>query len=83
MPCVDLFDEQSAEYRESVLPAATTRRMVVEAGVADGWWRYLGSGGRAICMNSFGESAPAEILFEHFGFSVDNVLAVSRELLAD
>ena len=83
MACTDLFDSQSAEYRGAVLPAAVRRRIVIEAGVTENWWRYAGDGGRIIGMDCFGKSAPADELFEHFGFSVDNVLKTAKELLAD
>ena len=81
MPCTELFDAQDAAYQEQVLPAAVTNRVVVEAGVTATWWRYAGAGGRIIGLDRFGESAPAGELFEHFGFSVDNVVAVAKELL--
>ncbi len=81
MPSVDVFDEQDAAYRESVLPAAITARVAIEAGVTDTWWRYVGSAGRVIGLDRFGESAPAEELFEHFGFSADNLVAVAKDLL--
>jgi transketolase len=83
MPCTDLFDSQSDDYRESVLPAATTKRVAIEAGVPEGWWRYVGSSGRVIGMSSFGASAPAEQLFEHFGFSVSNVVSVANDVLSN
>jgi transketolase len=82
MPCTDLFDSQDAAYREQVLPHAVTARVVIEAGVTETWWRYAGDSGRIIGLNRFGESAPAEELFEHFGFSTDNVVAVAKEVLA-
>ena len=81
MPSTDVFDAQSAEYRGSVLPAAVTARIAIEAGVSDGWWRYVGSAGRVIGMDRFGMSAPAPELFRHFGFSADNVVDVAKELL--
>jgi len=81
MPCTDLFDTQDDAYREQVLPAAVVARVVVEAGVTEGWWRYAGSQGRVIGLDRFGESAPAGELFEHFGFSTSNVVAVAREIL--
>jgi transketolase len=82
MPCTDQFEAQSDAYRESVLPAAVTARVAIEAGVSNGWWRYAGSSGRVIGLDRFGQSAPAEELFEYFGFSVDNVLKVARDALA-
>jgi transketolase len=81
MPCTDVFDSQDEEYREQVLPAAVTSRVAIEAGVTDTWWRYVGQQGRVIGMDRFGESAPAGELFEHFGFSTDNVVAVAKETL--
>jgi transketolase len=82
MPCTDVFDAQGAAYREQILPQAVTARVVIEAGVTEIWWRYAGNGGRIIGLDRFGESAPAEELFEHFGFSADNVVAVAKEVLA-
>jgi transketolase len=81
MPCTDLFDAQADDYREQVLPAAVTARVVIEAGVTAAWWRYAGQRGRVIGMDCFGESAPAGELFEHFGFAVDNVVKVAREII--
>jgi transketolase len=81
MPCVEVFDAQDEDYRESVLPAAVTARVVIEAGVTETWWRFAGPKGRVIGMDRFGESAPAPELFEHFGFSTDNVVKVARKLL--
>jgi transketolase len=80
MPCTHLFDKQPDEYRRSVLPVAA--RVVIEAGVSENWWRYAGPGGRIIGLDSFGASAPAEDLFRHFGFSVENVCKVARQVLA-
>ncbi|MGR8940182.1 MAG: transketolase [Gammaproteobacteria bacterium] len=74
MPSTNVFDAQDADYRESVLPAAVTRRVAVEAGVTDGWWRYVGSNGKIVGIDHFGESAPAGQLFKEFGFTVENVV---------
>ena len=82
MPCTHIFDDQADEYREAVLPAGVTRRIAIEAGVTDGWWRYVGSHGRVIGMHSFGQSAPAGELFRHYGFSHENVIKIAREVLA-
>ena len=82
MPSTDVFDAQSAEYKESVLPAAVTRRIAVEAGIADYWFKYVGLNGAVVCMSTFGEAAPAGELFEHFGFTVDNVVAQANRLFA-
>ncbi len=81
LPCVEVFEAQDAEYRESVLPVAVTRRLAVEAGHVDYWWKHVGLQGAVVGMNGFGESAPADQLFRHFGFTVDNVLATARRLL--
>jgi transketolase len=82
MPCTSVFDAQDDDYREQVLPASVSARVVVEAGVTENWWRYAGPAGRVIGIDRFGESAPAGELFEHFGFTVDNVVAVAKETLA-
>jgi transketolase len=81
MPCVERFEEQDAAYRAHVLPAGSIR-LVVEAGVADCWWRYAGDRGDVIAMNSFGQSAPAKQLFARFGFTAAAVVAAARRLLA-
>jgi len=81
MPCAELFAAQDPGYQEQVLPAAVTARVIIEAGASGTWWRYAGSAGRVIGIDRFGISAPAEELFEYFGFSVDNVVAVAREVL--
>ncbi|WP_149542740.1 transketolase [Serratia marcescens] len=81
MPSTDAFDKQDAAYRESVLPAAVTARVAVEAGIADYWYKYVGLNGAIVGMTTFGESAPAEQLFTEFGFTVDNVVAKAQALL--
>ncbi|MGK6293522.1 transketolase family protein, partial [Klebsiella pneumoniae] len=81
MPSTDAFDKQDAAYRESVLPKAVTARVAVEAGIADYWFKYVGLNGAIVGMTTFGESAPAEQLFEEFGFTVDNVVAKAKALL--
>ena len=81
MPSTNRFDKQDAAYRESVLPAAVTKRVAIEAGIADFWYKYVGFEGRVVGMNSFGESAPADQLFKLFGFTVDNVVAKTKEIL--
>ncbi len=80
MPSVDTFEAQDAAYRESVLPAAVSRRVVVEAGVTAPWYRYAGLGGRVIGLDRFGESAPGNTLLAHFGFTADNVVQVVETL---
>ena len=81
MPSTDVFEAQEAAYQESVLPAAVTARVVIEAGVTATWWRYAGAAGTIIGLDRFGESAPANELFEHFGFSTDNVVKVAKDVL--
>jgi len=81
LPCTDLFDAQDGAYREQVLPTAVTARVVIEAGVTETWWRYAGSAGRVIGLDRFGMSAPAEKLFEQFGFSAQHVAAVAKVTL--
>ena len=75
MPSTDVFDAQSDNYREAVLPTAVTARVAVEAGVTAGWIKYVGLKGRVVGMDSFGESAPADAVFEYFGFTIDNVVS--------
>ena len=81
MPSTERFDAQSADYKESVLSAAVTARVAIEAGQADFWYKYVGLNGAIVGMTSFGESAPAGALFEHFGFTVDNVKAKALALV--
>ncbi|MDP8099097.1 transketolase [Pasteurella atlantica] len=81
MPCTNIFDRQDEAYRESVLPSTVTKRVAIEAGIADFWYKYVGFGGRIVGMNSFGESAPAGELFKLFGFTVENVVAKAKEIL--
>ncbi|MDE1243612.1 transketolase [Vibrio aestuarianus] len=82
MPATDAFDKQDAAYREAVLPADVTKRIAIEAGIADFWYKYVGFGGKIIGMTTFGESAPADQLFEMFGFTTENVVKTANELLA-
>jgi transketolase len=82
MPSTDRFDAQSPEYKESVLPSSVVKRIAIEAGIADYWYKYVGLQGVVIGMHSFGESAPAELLFEHYGFTLENVVSKAREILA-
>jgi transketolase len=81
MPSTDAFDKQDAAYRESVLPAAVSARVAVEAGIADYWYKYVGLNGAIVGMTTFGESAPADQLFKEFGFTVENVVAKAQALL--
>lgn len=81
MPCVDVFLAQDAAYRESVLPSAVTARVAVEAGVTAGWYQFVGLNGKVVGLDTFGESAPAPVLFKHFGFTVENVKAALESVL--
>ena len=80
MPCTSVFDLQSREYRDGVLPPGVPR-LAIEAGAPDGWWRYVGERGAVLGMDSFGASAPAKKLFEHFGFTRENVIRIVEGLL--
>ena len=80
MPCMELFEEQSAEYREAVLPRAVRKRVAIEALSDFGWGKYVGLDGAYVCMKSFGASAPAAKLFEKFGFTVENVVNTVKAL---
>ncbi|MGN2755558.1 transketolase [Aliivibrio fischeri] len=82
MPSTDAFDKQDEAYREAVLPSAVTKRIAIEAGIADFWYKYVGFGGKIIGMTTFGESAPADELFKMFGFTTENVVNTAKELLA-
>ena len=82
-PCIELFLEQDAAYRDSVLPPAVWRRVSVEAGVAFGWSRLVGDRGRSISVERYGASAPAPVIYEHLGITSEAVAAAARELLAE
>ncbi len=81
MPCVELFEEQDAGYKNAVLPKAVTKRLVVEAGSTFGWHKYAGTDGDIVGIDTFGASAPGGILMEKFGFTVDNVYNRAKALL--
>jgi transketolase len=81
MPCWELFEEQSQEYRDEVLPPSITARLAVEAGVRQGWDRWVGPSGDVICLDRFGASSPGDVALKELGFNVDNVLAHARKLL--
>jgi len=80
MPSTDCFEAQDAAYKESVLPSSVTKRVAIEAGISDYWYKYVGLQGAVVGMTSFGESAPANQLFEHFGFTVENVVNTVNQL---
>ena len=83
MPCAEVFEAQGAGYREAVLPSDVLARVAVEAGHTDFWYKYVGLDGRVVGMSSFGESAPAEALFQHFGLTADNVVAAAEDVILD
>lgn len=81
MPSTDVFEQQPAEYREQVLPAAVSKRIAIEAGIADYWYKYVGLNGAVVGMTTFGESAPAAELYQHFNITVENTVAQANALL--
>lgn len=81
MPCMELFERQTKAYKESVLPSSVTARVCVEASSPMSWYKYAGLNGEIIGINTFGESAPAKVLFEKFGFTVENVVAKAHKVL--
>jgi transketolase len=78
LPCFERFERQSAEYRESVLPKACTKRVSIEAGVTDLWWKYLGTDGKALGIDRFGISAPGDVVFRELGMTKDHVVAAAK-----
>jgi len=82
MPCWKLFEAQDAAYKESVMPSAVKARVGVEAGIDAGWWKYLGTDGEFVGMNSFGASAPGGVCFEKFGITTDAVIAAAKKSIA-
>ena len=80
MPCTEIFDQQTVDYKIAVL-TLDLPKLAIEAGVTDGWWKYVGHRGAVIGIDSFGESAPAPVLMKHFGLTVDNVVARAKALL--
>lgn len=81
MPCAETFDSQSDAYKESVLPANCQKRVAVEAAHGDYWYKYVGLNGLIISQNTFGESAPGGVLFDHFGFTTEKVISTAKQLL--
>ena len=82
MPCMDIFEEQSQDYKDKILPKNVRARVAVEAGKDFGWGKYVGLDGATVCMTSFGASAPAAQLFEKFGFNKENVAEAMRKVIA-
>ena len=80
MPCTNLFDQQDAEYKQSVLPNSVVKRVAIEAAHVDYWAKYVGFSGAVVGMSTFGESAPGNVLLEHFGFTVENVVNTVKAL---
>jgi transketolase len=81
MPSTNVFDEQDQRYRDSVLTPGV-KRVAIEAGVAESWYKYVGLEGGIVSMTTYGESAPAGQLFKHFGFTVDNVISTVNKVLS-
>lgn len=81
MPCWELFERQSQDYKDSVIPPNVKARVGIEAGVELGWHKWLGAEGIFIGMSTFGASAPAKVCFEKFGFTPNNVIAAAKQLL--
>ena len=81
VPCMDIFDKQSKEYNEEVLPSNVRARLAVEAGGTMPWFKYVGIDGDVVGMTSFGASAPASVLFKHFGFTTENVVERAKKLM--
>ena len=81
LPCWELFEEQTADYRNEVLPPAVTARLGIEAGVRQGWDRYVGQQGDVVCLDRFGASAPGDVVMRELGFNVENVLKRAKALL--
>jgi len=80
MPCIELFEEQSQDYRDEVLPPSITARLAIEAGVRQGWDRYVGSKGDVICLDRFGASAPGDVAMKNLGFNLENILNHARAM---
>jgi transketolase len=80
MPSTNIFDAQDAQYKESVLPSSVTKRVAIEAAHTDFWYKYVGFNGAVVGMTTFGESAPGNVLLEHFGFTVENVVKTVNNL---
>jgi len=81
LPCWELFEEQPQDYRNEILPPAVTARLGIEAGVRQGWDRYVGQKGDVVCLNRFGASAPGDVVMRELGFNIDNVLKHAKALL--
>jgi len=80
MPCQELFDQQSTEYQENVLPMAVRKRLAIEAGASQSWYKYVGLDGKTLTIDHYGASAPGEKIFEEFGFTVEHVVELFKSL---
>ena len=80
IPCFERFEKQSSEYKEGILPPSCTKRIAIEAGVSDTWFRHLGTDGKAICIDQFGMSAPGNTVMKELGISVENIVSVASTL---
>ena len=81
MPCMDIFEKQPSEYKEKILPKSVRARVAVEALSEFGWGKYVGLDGKTVCLDRFGASAPADVLFKKFGFTVENVVKTVKEVV--
>jgi len=81
LPCWELFEEQPQAYREEVLPSSVNARLAIEAGIRQGWDRYVGPQGDVICLDRFGASAPGDVVMRELGFNLDNVVSHAKALL--
>ena len=81
MPCWEFFDAQTQKYRDEVLPPKVTARLAVEAGVSQGWHKYVGDKGDILAVDKFGTSAPAEDVFRAYGFTLQNVISKAKALI--
>jgi len=82
MPCMELFEAQSREYRENVIPREVPARLAVEPGASMSWWKWVGDSGDVVGLDRFGASAPGTTVLEELGFSVESIVARASELLA-
>ena len=81
LPCIELFEEQPQKYRDEVLPSSITARLAIEAGVRQGWDRYVGPKGDVVCLDRFGASAPGDVVMKNLGFNVENVVNHAKQLV--
>jgi transketolase len=81
MPCIELFEEQPTAYKDEILPQSVTARLAVEAGVRQGWDRYVGPRGDVICLDRFGASSPGDVALKNLGFNVEHVVTRARAVL--